>query len=364
MKRLGRQKQHSRTAGSGLLFFANGEQKHATTGYAARPGGLYTWGTLRLRTDSYAFTASILIVSYNTRELLRRCLLAAEQECARLPEGESAEIVVVDNASADGSAAMVREEFAGRVRLLEAGVNLGFGAANNVAIEAAAGEFLVLLNSDAFFQKGALARAIAHMREAARVGAGGARLVSADGTPQPSARSFPTLVEEARTLLGRAGAQSPESAATVDWVTGAFMILRRQALAQSGLFDERFFLFCEEVDLCRRIGQAGYAVQYWPDVVVTHLGGESSGGAQVFRPRIELWQLRSTLLYFRKHHGAQVWLLCCLYALFFLLRWGRNSLSSASWRRQCAGEAEERFALLRQAWSETAGGRTSPPRPW
>ena len=317
-----------------------------------------------MRTEPYAFTASILIVSYNTRELLRRCLLAAAQECARLPERESAEILVVDNASADGSAAMVREEFAGRVRLLEAGANLGFGAANNVAIEAAAGEFLVLLNSDAFFEEGALGRAIAHMRESAWAGAGGARLVSADGAPQPSARSFPSLAEEARVLFDWCEQTEPATAATVDWVTGAFMILRREALAQSGLFDERFFLFCEEVDLCRRIAQAGYVVQYWPDVVVTHLGGASSGAAAVFKPRIELWQLRSPLLYFRKHHGAQVWLLCWLYAFFYLLRCVRNRVSRAPWRRQRAGEAAERLALLRQAWRETAGGSTAPPQPW
>ncbi|WP_420236774.1 glycosyltransferase family 2 protein [Telmatobacter bradus] len=329
-----------------------------------------------MRTGPYAFTASILIVSYNTRELLRRCLLAVEEECARLPAEESAEIVVVDNASADGSAAMVEAEFAGRVRLIDGGANLGFGVANNLAIEAAQGEFLVLLNSDAFFHPGALARAIAHMRAEPHAGAGGARLVAEDGSGQPSARAFPSLCGEALILFNLSqrfghtrlfGWADPAVAAPVDWVTGAFMILRREALAASGLFDPRFFLFSEEVDLCRCIHQAGYGVYYWPDVVVTHLGGGSSSdapGANAFNPRIELWQLRSMLLYFGKHHGGKARLVFWLFLFFYALRFWRNRLSRALPRKARAQQAGSMIRLLRQAWRETSGGRVSPPQPW
>ncbi|MGB8258808.1 MAG: glycosyltransferase, partial [Terracidiphilus sp.] len=137
--------------------------------------------------------ASILIVSFNTRELLRECLESALAECARLKDGERAEILVVDNASRDGSAAMVEAEFAARatpVRLIKSEVNLGFATANNLAMAQARGRYLVLLNSDAFFHEGALVRAIEHMDSEPRAGAGGARLVGRDGSWQPSARAF------------------------------------------------------------------------------------------------------------------------------------------------------------------------------
>ena len=330
---------------------------------------------------SYPCAASVVIVSFNTRELLQECLQSLLAECARLPMGTAAEVIVVDNASKDGSAEMVAREFskaATPVRLIPSSVNLGFGAANNLAIEAAQGRYLVLLNSDAFFHPGALARAIEHMDANPGAGIGGARLVGRDGEPQPSARIFHSVFRDALVLSGLAsrgfGAEGlawPESdkSAQVDWVTGAFMILRREALAKTGLFDPAFFLYCEEVDLCRRVKAAGFRVLYWPDVVVTHLGGESSRtlSEHVFsesEAQVVLWRMRSVLLYYRKHHGSQASLARWLEEGLYTLRRARNRFSSSPARRDRGREAALLVKLMRQAWRETNGGRVSPPRPW
>lgn len=331
--------------------------------------------------SSYPCTASIVIVSFNTRELLRECLDSLLAECARLPEGETAEVIIVDNASRDGSAEMVAKDYSNAptpVRLIPSKVNLGFGAANNLAIEAAQGRYIVLLNSDAFFHPGALALALRHMDANSQAGIGGARLVGRDGGPQPSARIFHSVWRDALVLSGLAsrgfGAEGLAFAETgreaeVDWVTGAFMILRREALAKTGLFDPAFFLYCEEVDLCRRVKAAGFRVLYWPDVVVTHLGGESSRtlSEHVFsesEAQVVLWRMRSTLLYYRKHHGAQAWLARWLEEGLYTLRRLRNAFSSSPVRRERGREAAMLVRLMRQAWQETNGGRVSPPRPW
>ena len=333
----------------------------------------------------YEFAVSAIVVSYNTRELLSACLRSLLEECARLPQGTRAEIVVVDNASHDGSADMVDREFAqtpAPVRLIRSGVNLGFGAANNIGMQAARGRYLVLLNSDAFFHPGALGRALQHMDGETGAGAGGAYLIGRDGEMQFSGRMFHTVLRDAFVLTGLARTCSNSrlfaaldrtwadlgETAEVDWITGAFMILRREALARTGLFDPRFFLYYEEVDLCRRLQQAGFRVMYWPDVVVTHLGGESSRqvglafserGAQV-----ALWRMRSTLLYYRKHHGPQAWLALWLEGGIYIARRARNHWSADPRRRERANEAARLLKLLRQAWKETRGGRVSPPHPW
>ena len=334
----------------------------------------------------YEATVSIIVVSFNTRDLLRECLTSLREECAHLPEGMSAEILVVDNASRDGSADMVAAEFSGEgtpLHLIRSDVNLGFGVANNRAIQAAQGRYLVLLNSDAFFHSGALARAIAHMEADPSAGVGGARLVGRDGAWQPAARMFPTILRDAFVFTGLASRfprsrffsaaertwADPAEPAEVDWVTGAFMILRREALVASGLFDPAFFLYCEEVDLCRRIKTAGFHVRYWPDIVVTHLHGVSSRqvDAQVFsqnESQVVLWRMRSVLLYYRKHHGAKVWLARWLEEALYSLRFLRNRFSPSPRRRQRAREAATLLRLLRRAWKETRGGRANPPSPW
>ncbi len=339
-----------------------------------------------IQPPSYPYSVSVIVVSFNTRELLRECLQTLVIECGLLPLGESAEVLVVDNASADGSAEMVEREFSGAgtpVRIIRNDVNLGFGVANNLAIEAAQGEYLVLLNSDAFFHPGALSLALAHMRTDPTVGVGGGRLVGRRGEPQPSARSSPSIWLNFLVLSGLSdrfpnshmfGAPErswvdPLRPADVDWLTGAFLIARREALSKAGIFDPRFFLYYEEVDLCRRVSAAGFRILYWPDIVVMHIGGESSRKLDSFAlsghaGEVVLWRMRSTFLYYRKHHGEQAWLVLWLELAMNYLTRLRNAGSSDPLRRQAREEAAIQMRLLRQAWTDTRGGRFSPPAPW
>jgi len=332
------------------------------------------------------YAVSVIVVSFNTSDLLRQCIQSILTECEGLPEGLTAEILVVDNRSTDGSPEMVEREFNARnapVRLLRSEVNLGFAAANNLAMEAARGRYLVLLNSDAWLHPGALRLAIQHMDSDSTAGVGGARLVGPQGQWQPSARAFPTLWHVFVVLSGLAsrfprsrifGAfdrtwASPDLPAEVDWVPGAFSIMRREALAQIGLFDPQFFLYCEEVDLCRRIKAKGFRVLYWPDVVVTHIGGESGRQLTTLKfsnteSQVVLWRMRATLLYFRKHHGFRVWGIRRLEDAMHTLRWLRNRNSKDPARRHRGEEAKLFLGLMREAWEETNGGRVSPPRPW
>jgi GT2 family glycosyltransferase len=324
------------------------------------------------------FDVSIIIVSFNTREVLRECLTSVMSEA----EPFRTEILVVDNASTDGSTEMIEHDFP-QVRLIRSESNLGFGAANNLALKQAQGRFFVLLNSDAFFAPGALALAVQHMQETPACGLGGARLVGRDGSWQPSSRCFHSVVKDAVVLTGLAG-RFPGSRffgrfdrtwadqmqpAQVDWVPGAFSILRPEMLDGVGLFDPAFFLYYEEVDLCRRFHAAGIPIWYWPDVVVIHLGGESSRQLKSLEfstrsAQVVLWRMRSTLLYYRKHHGWRVhlakWLELSLYSATVM----RNRFSKEPQRRDRERQHRALLALMDQAWRDTSGGRVSPPRPW
>jgi hypothetical protein len=335
---------------------------------------------------SYSYDVSGIVISFNTRDLLRECLLSFIAECARLPEGRTAEILVVDNASNDGSAEMVEREFAQAtvpVRLIRSEENLGFGRANNLALAQAQGRYPVLLNSDAFLHPESLARALEHMDASPSTALGGARLVGQDGGWQPSSRRFHSIWRDALVWTGLS-ARFPRSrvfgaldrtwadqnaAASVDWVPGAFMIMRREVLEKVGFFDPRFFLYYEETDLCRRVKAAGYEVSYWPDIVVTHMIGESgrklrSLHASKAATRVALWRMRSTLMYYRKHHGWQAWLALWLEKGLYRVRWMRNRNSRNPSRRERAEEAQLLGGLMQQAWHETQGGRVSPPQPW
>jgi GT2 family glycosyltransferase len=335
---------------------------------------------------AYDYTVSVIVVSFNTRDLLRECIQSILAEVDRLPAGLTAEVLIVDNASSDLSPEMVEREFIALhspVKLIRSEINLGFAGANNLAMESARGRYLVLLNSDAFFHSGALRLAIEHIDADATAGVGGARLVGPKGEWQPSARAFPTLWHVFVVLSGLASRYpksrvfgafdrtwaSADLAAEVDWVPGAFSIMRREALVKTGLFDPQFFLYCEEVDLCRRIKAHGFRVLYWPDVVVTHIGGESSRQLTTLKfsdseAQVVLWRMRATLLYFRKHHGFRAWGIRALEDAMHRLRWLRNRNSSNPARRERAEEAKLFLALMRQAWNETQGGRVSPARPW
>ncbi|MDC8772974.1 glycosyltransferase family 2 protein [Roseateles albus] len=324
----------------------------------------------------YTKDLSVLIVSYNSAPLLPALLSLLTQELS----GIDAEVLVLDNASHDGSAALVAQQFPA-VRLLRSDQNLGFAAANNRAAHAACGRTLLLLNPDAIPEPGAIACGLALMDSQASVGLAGGLLLDEQGRAQPSGRMFPSLPQEAIVLSGLAARfprspwfgrldrswADPAQSAKVDWVPGAFALLRHELFDQLGGFDERFFLYYEEVDLCRRIQAAGYGVMYWPQIRVRHIGGASARtvqGETVAKAgaQLTLWRARSGLLYYRKNHG---WL-----AAWCVNRLERGWHALRAWRaerRGQAGKAAESQAhggLLARAWRDTLGGRVAPPRPW
>jgi GT2 family glycosyltransferase len=238
---------------------------------------------------------SVSIVNTNSRDLLLACLDSLR--------GEDAEIVVLDNASEDGSADAVRDQFPD-VRLIAQDFRAGFGANHNTVIRATTGRYVYVLNEDTTSDDWGFARLVAHLDANARVAALGPRIVYPDGRHQESAWRFPSPTVAALGLvsLGKLGiAQSrgtePRS---VDWVMGAALLLRREALDEVGLFDEEFFLYSEEVDLQLRLRRAGWEVEYFPGVTIVH--HESQFSAEIPERRInEMW--RSRHRYWRKHHS-------------------------------------------------------------
>ena len=238
---------------------------------------------------------SISIVNTNSRALLLACLESLA--------GTQAEIVVLDNASEDGSAEAVRERFPG-VRVIAEHRRAGFGANHNTVIGATSGRYVYVLNEDTTSHDWGLERIVGYLDAHPRVAALGPRLVYPDGRLQDSAWRFPTPLVSVLALptLGRlgitqSGGREPRA---VDWVMGAALVLRREALDEVGLFDEEFFLYSEEVDLQARLHRAGWQVHYFPQVTVVH--HESQFSAEIPERRInEMW--RSRHRYWRKHHS-------------------------------------------------------------
>ena len=260
---------------------------------------------------------AIVIVSWNTRELLARCLrslLATSDSSAQPFEDEfpllafgpyCAPVFVVDNASSDASVQMVREHFPW-AHLIENDENVGFARANNQAIRRSSGRYVLLLNSDTEVHRGAVETLVAFMETNPQAGAAGARLLNADGSLQPSVHPMLTPWREFWRLmfldklvrratygpkLWRATAPQP-----VEVIKGACLLLRRDALDQVGLLDESFFFYTEEVDLCYRLARAGWQLWWVPAATVIHYGEASSKQAaqamylQLYRSKIQFYR--------------------------------------------------------------------------
>ena len=253
---------------------------------------------------------SIIIVNWNTSDLLARCLSALEQE-AFGDVAPQCEVFVVDNASTDGSRQRVRDEFLW-VSLIENEKNLGFAQANNLALAQAQGEFVLLLNSDTRLLPGALQALLAFMAAHPPAGACGARLLNADGSLQPSCQPMLTPEREfwrlsfLDMLLPRAtyrmASWPVDQPRQVEIIKGACLLLRRAALDQIGRLDEAYFMYTEEVDLCYRLAQAGWELWWVPQAQVIHYGGASSRQAA---EAMYLQLYRSKVQFYRKFGGEQ-----------------------------------------------------------
>lgn len=277
---------------------------------------------------------SILIITWNTRDLLAACLTALAAELQQFV-ADQVEVVVIDNASTDGSAALVQQRFPW-VRLVQNCVNVGFAAANNQAMQQASGRYLFLLNPDTEVYPQALATLVQFMETQPTVAVAGPRYLNPDGSLQISCYPAPTLAREGWRLfhLDRLypfgvypmASWCMATSRRVDVVQGAAFLVRRTALEQVGLFDTTYFIYTEETDLCQRIRRAGWSIYFVPAASILHHGGQSTRQVAL---AMFLQLYRSKLLYFRKHHGAGATFLYKL--LLFCATLVRLSLTPLVW---------------------------------
>jgi len=249
---------------------------------------------------------AVIIVSYNTRDDLARTL----DSLAKAPPATAHQVVVVDNASEDGSLDMVRSRHPG-VLAIDAGANLGFSKANNIGIRATASDLVLLLNSDTEVPRGAVDGLVGDLKAHPEAAIAGPRLLDGQGRPELSTGRMIGPFNELRQKLtstlyergfGPARRRVERSLATpreVDWVSGACLLVWRADAEAVGLLDERFFLYTEDVDFCASVRRRGRRVRFVPSVEVRHLRGRSrraspSAASAAYR--------RSHLAFYAKHH--------------------------------------------------------------
>ena len=242
-------------------------------------------------------SVSIIILSWNTKELLKNCLESLKDL--------KVEIIVVDNDSTDGSPQMVEGEFP-KVKLIKNQKNLGFGAGNNQGMKMAKGDYFLLLNSDTVVKDKAPLKMVEFLAKNKEVGAVGCKLLNSDGSPQPSAGPFPNLWVSAVMLfaehwLGDLVRSSFSKVKEVDWVMGAALMVRREVIKKAGLMDEGIFMYMDEVEWCYRIKKAGFKVMFYPGAEIIHLlGGSSTTGRR--DPILNIY--RGLLYFYRKHYPS------------------------------------------------------------
>ena len=251
-------------------------------------------------------TLVIVIVSWNGRMDLERCLASL----ADSPPSIAHSIVVVDNASEDGSPEMVAARFPG-VRLIRSDENLGFARGNNLALREAEGDLLLLLNPDTVVPAGAIDRLVARLMAHPDAAAGGPRIVDGEGEPELSFGRMPTpMVEAGRKLLSRLHAaeiqpfrafvrRATARERTVDWVTGACLLVRREPAEAVGFLDERYRLYWEDVDFCAALRAKGWTILFTPASQVLHLRGRSAAAAPTAANE---WYRAAQLAFYAKHH--------------------------------------------------------------
>lgn len=281
--------------------------------------------------------ASIIIVNWNTGVLLRQCLDSLRNGFS---DGEEYEVFVIDNASFDQSVA-IAEGSPQKIQFFQMKNNLGFAKANNIGIRQAKGDYIILLNPDTVATEGCFTKLMAFLQNKPNVAAVGPRLLNADLTWQPSCRRFPSAGVLAAMFLkiphffpSLASYRkylmkdfTYEAATAVDQIMGACMVIPRGALERVGLLDERYWIWFEEVDWCKRASELGLEVWFSPVAEIVHYGGVSF--KQAFVPVRKEWRfMRSALRYARKHAGFQRWILLCAVVPFGLII---DSLSMFLW---------------------------------
>ena len=310
---------------------------------------------------SSSLDVSIIIVNWNTRDILRDCL----RSIYRHGGGETFEIIVIDNNSSDGSADMVAADFP-EVRLIRNDQNRGFAAANNQGIAIARGRYMLLLNSDTIVLDGTIARSLAFAEAYPRAGVVGCRTIYPDGQLQINCYQLPSLLNLALSLsqLDRVFPRNRffgqrrltwwnyDTVREVEAIAGCFMLVRRQALCEVGVLAEDYFMYSEDTDWCWRFGRAHWKVMYTPEPLLIHLKAASSSKCET---DMRLQERRSLLMFLDKQSGRSVrriantmFVVSGLLRLMLLVlaRLGRGRRSEAARRQWPLTTAALKFHLL------------------
>lgn len=269
---------------------------------------------------------SIVIVSWNTRQLLHDCLQSVFNNLASI----RAEVFVVDNGSQDGSADMVSAAFPNAI-LIRNDTNFGFSIANNQAIAIATGKYVLLLNSDTVIIGDVLSRSVEYMERHTSVGVMGCRVLNPDHSMQATCFQFPSITNVILKVSGLHRLSKPaffgrehmrnwnrDSEREVDVVTGCYMLVRTAAIRQIGLLDEDFFFCGEETEWCHRFRAGGWLIRFAPVGEIVHIGNASSARLDSKR---DLLLTQGIILFFMKTRGPRVaWIVWALLLLFAVLR--------------------------------------------
>lgn len=310
---------------------------------------------------------SVIIVSWNACDYLVRCLDSLTPEVCVYPM----EIIVVDNASSDGSPNCVERRYP-HVRLVRSASNLGFAKANNIGIAHSRGRYLALINSDVKVLSDCLTRLVDYCEQNAEAGIAGPRVLGGDGKLQRSCRGFPgvwnmlcralaldSFFPGGKLFTGYSLRHWPQdSLRPVDILSGCFWLIRKDALARVGLLDESFFMYGEDMDWCRRFWKHGWQVVFVPAAEAIHYGGGSSANAPV---RYYIERQRADLQYWGKHHSipatACFFLISCLHMALRIVGYGAVLILSKRQRQSNRTKLLRSIACLK--WMLT-GQQCSP----
>jgi GT2 family glycosyltransferase len=302
---------------------------------------------------------SIVIVSWNTKKYLEECLTSLRATGGNL----SVEIIVVDNASSDGSPDMIRAQFP-EVILIESGANLGFAGGNNIGIKAASGKYVCLINSDVNVPPDCLPRMHSFMEQQPTIGLLGPGMLYTDGRVHRSGMRFPTLwnlllralfldslFKSSRIFGGYLMKDFQFDRTTdIDVLNGWFWMARREALDKAGLLDERFFMYAEDVDWCKQFHLAGWRVVFYAEAKALHYGGASAANAP---SRYNVQVQRADLQYWKKYHGrVSLFFYLLIGCLSYAIRaagWGIVYLTQRSSRYRAQNEVQRYLKCLRSA---------------